>query len=127
MLGGEKSGHIIFGALSTTGDGILTALQLFKSVKESGKKLSELASVVKELPQTIINIPVKDRISWQSDPSVSEAIKNAESALDGGGRINVRASGTELLVRVMVEAPDHQTLALIAEPVAAQIRQNWGQ
>jgi phosphoglucosamine mutase len=126
VIGGEKSGHIIFGNLTTTGDGLLTALQLFKVVKDSNKSLAELASVVNELPQTIINIPVKDRISWQKDPSVTAAIRFAEAELDGGGRINVRASGTELLVRVMVEACDHQTLEQIAAPVAAQIRQNWG-
>ena len=125
VIGGEKSGHIVFGALTTTGDGILTALQVLKVVRESGKSLFELAGVMREYPQTLVNIRVSDRTGWEADPVVQEAIRGAESQLAGGGRINVRASGTEKLVRVMVEAADQLTVDTVSRGVADTIRRNW--
>jgi phosphoglucosamine mutase len=126
VIGGEKSGHIVFGALTTTGDGILTALQVLKSVVESGKPLHELASVMSEFPQVLLNIRVTDRTGWRKDSAVQGAIRSAESMLAGHGRINVRASGTEPLIRVMVEAPDPAMVHSTADSVASIIRANWG-
>jgi phosphoglucosamine mutase len=126
VIGGEKSGHIVFGALTTTGDGILTALQVLKAVVESRRPLSELADVMNEFPQTLLNITVTDRIGWQKDPAVQSAIRAAEDSLAGQGRINVRASGTEKLIRVMVEAPDQEIVDRTADSVARVIRANWG-
>lgn len=126
VIGGEKSGHIVFGLLTTTGDGILTALQVLKAVKEDGRPLSVLSSVMEEFPQTLINIKVTDRTGWQSDTSVQNAIKSAEQSLYGAGRINVRASGTEKLIRVMVEAPTRAQVDEVAASVASVVRKNWG-
>jgi phosphoglucosamine mutase len=126
VIGGEKSGHIVFGALTTTGDGILTALQVLKAMKEQGKTLHELASVMEEYPQVLVNIRVTDRTGWLSDDAVQSAIKTAETRLEGRGRINVRASGTEKLVRVMVEAPDEATVRTVASGVANVIQTKWG-
>jgi phosphoglucosamine mutase len=126
VIGGEKSGHIVFGALTTTGDGILTALQVLKAEVESGRPLDELASVMSEFPQVLLNIRVTDRNGWQSDSAVMSAIQIAESRLAGYGRINVRASGTEQLIRVMVEAPDPAVVDSTADSVASVIRANWG-
>ena len=127
VIGGEKSGHIVFGLLTTTGDGILTALQVMKAVRESGRTLTQLSAVMSDYPQTLLNIQVTDRTGWQDDNAVQIAIKSAESALEGQGRINVRASGTEKLIRVMVEAPDQPTVDSVAESVASVIRSNWGE
>lgn len=126
VLGGEKSGHIIFGALTTTGDGILSALQVLRVMRETGKPLSELASIMTEYPQLLINVKVTDRRAWESDDAFCAKIAAVEKKLDGQGRINVRASGTEKLLRVMVEGPDEARVRALAEEVADLARQKWG-
>jgi phosphoglucosamine mutase len=126
VLGGEKSGHIIFGNLTTTGDGILSALQVLRVVRESGRTLSELASVVTEYPQVLLNIRVTDRNAWETDQVFQARIDSVQHMLDGQGRINVRASGTERLLRVMVEGPDKAQVDSIAHDVADLARQKWG-
>jgi phosphoglucosamine mutase len=125
-LGGEKSGHVIFGRLTTTGDGILTALQAVKVVKETQKPLSELASVMVEYPQVLINIKVKDRDSWRNDQPFQTAISAAELTLAGLGRVNVRASGTEKLIRVMVEGKEGTQVSAIGQDLAKLVEQKWG-
>lgn len=126
VLGGEKSGHVIFGSLTTTGDGIVSALQVLKAVAESGRKLSNLASEMTEYPQTLLNIRVSDRTAWERDADLCERIRSVEADLAGRGRVNVRASGTEKLVRVMVEAPNADEVHSHAESLALLIRQKWG-
>jgi phosphoglucosamine mutase len=126
VIGGEKSGHLIFGHLTTTGDGIVTALQVLRVMRQTGRKLSELASFMVEYPQLLVNIRIKDKHSWQTDEEFLDLIKEAERRLDGQGRINVRASGTENLLRVMVEAPDEGQVHSLAESVAAVAREKWG-
>ncbi|MRH43824.1 phosphoglucosamine mutase [Aquibacillus halophilus] len=104
-LGGEQSGHIIFLDYITTGDGMLTALQLANVVKETGKPLSELASEMEKFPQVLKNVRVVDKHEALVNPRIQEAIEKVETEMAGQGRVLVRPSGTEPLVRVMVEAP----------------------
>jgi phosphoglucosamine mutase len=125
-IGGEKSGHVIFGHLTTTGDGILTALQAVKVVKETGKPLSELASVMTEYPQVLISVKVKDRDSWKRDTAFQSAIASAEATLAEFGRVNVRASGTEKLIRVMVEGREKSQVTAIGQDLAKLVEQKWG-
>jgi phosphoglucosamine mutase len=123
ILGGEQSGHIIFLEHATTGDGILTALQLLQVMKESGKPLSALARQMQTLPQVLVNVRVKDKNGWEENPRISEAIAAGEKALSGQGRLFVRASGTEPLIRVMAEGPDKDELERLAEQVAVIVQQ----
>lgn len=104
-LGGEQSGHIIFSDHATTGDGLLTALQLLQVVLDRGKPLSELAARLTRLPQVLVNQPVVSKEGWDRKPSISAAIDDTKEKLGRFGRILVRASGTENLIRVMIEAP----------------------
>jgi phosphoglucosamine mutase len=126
VLGGEKSGHLIFGHLTTTGDGLLTALQVLKVMRETGKSLSELSDQMTEYPQVLLGVRVTDRQAWQSDPDIQKAITHAEAVLTGRGRLNVRASGTEKLVRVMAEGPDQAEIDGVAGEISGLIRQKFG-
>jgi phosphoglucosamine mutase len=122
-LGGEQSGHVVMPAHSTTGDGPLTALHLLARVAAKGIGLGELASVMQRLPQVLLNVKVKDRAAVASAGSVLEAVRLAEAELGESGRVLLRPSGTERVVRVMVEAPTpHQAEALahrVAEVVGS--------
>jgi len=126
-LGGESSGHIIFLDYNTTGDGILTALQLLRAKVLANLEMSELASVMEKLPQVLVNIRIDNAKKglYDKDPLILDEIKKAEEALADTGRVLVRASGTEPLVRVMLEGTDKETinqLAInIAEAVARQL------
>ena len=104
-IGGEESGHIIFSKYATTGDGILTSLMMMEVMMDKKKPLSELAEPVTIYPQVLVNVRVKDKTETMSDKNVLESVANAEKALGDSGRILVRESGTEPLVRVMAEAP----------------------
>ncbi len=108
VLGGEDSGHIIFSRLHTTGDGLLSALYLLSVMAGTGKKLSELASVMKTYPQMLENVPVKNKIPLEDMPSLLDEIADVERSLDGRGRVLVRYSGTEPILRVMAEAPTRE-------------------
>lgn len=121
-LGGEQSGHIIFSDWATTGDGLLTALQLLYVMKETGKQLSELAAEVQIYPQKLVNIPVADKIAIQQDPAVIAKIAEVEMKMAGDGRVLVRASGTESLLRVMAEAPTVEQVDEYVEEIAAVVR-----
>ncbi len=116
-LGGEQSGHIIASDHATTGDGILSSLLLARMVKESGRDLADLTSFVKRLPQTLINVAGVDRSRAASDQGLAEAVAAAEALLGDTGRVLLRPSGTEPLVRVMVEAATQEG----ADSVAAQL------
>jgi phosphoglucosamine mutase len=115
-LGGEQSGHVVFGDLSTTGDGLLTGLQLLGRVAATGRSLAELASVVTVLPQVLLN--VRAERSRAEAAEVLEAVAREEAGLGGTGRVLLRPSGTEPVVRVMVEAPDRDTAEQVAQRLA---------
>lgn len=125
VLGGEQSGHIIFLDHATTGDGQLSALQLIAILKQTGKKASELASIMETYPQVLINVNLRssdDKDIIMAAKDVEEAIDRAEKELAGDGRIVVRPSGTEPLIRVMVEGKNHDEIEKLAADVADVIR-----
>ncbi|GEB78275.1 phosphoglucosamine mutase [Sporolactobacillus inulinus] len=121
VLGGEQSGHIIFLEHSTTGDGMLTALQLVNIMKVTGKKLSELAAGVKTYPQKLVNIKVADKFHVTENPEVAAVIKDVETDMAGDGRVLVRPSGTESLIRVMAEAPTEEACDAYVERIAQKV------
>lgn len=120
-LGGEQSGHVVFPALATTGDGLLTALRLMSRVAQAGRPLAELAAVMRRLPQVLVNVRVADKAAVAASPAVREAVEAVEAELGERGRVLLRPSGTEELVRVMVEAPAHQTARVAAGKLAAVV------
>ncbi len=121
-LGGEQSGHIIFRESATTGDGILTGLQLAAEMARTGKTAAELAAVMTVYPQVMVNVRGVDRHALDSDSGVADAVRAAEKRLGDTGRVLLRPSGTEPLVRVMVEAADQAAAESIAEELAAVVR-----
>jgi len=116
-LGGEKSGHIIFSQYNTTGDGILTAVKIAEIMKQENKSLSELKSVMHYWPQILDNIKVKKKNEWDDNDRIAEVIDEAESDLGSQGRVFVRASGTEPLVRVMLEGRKEKKLDKWSEKI----------
>jgi phosphoglucosamine mutase len=126
MLGGEQSGHIVFLAHATTGDGLVTALQLLRVMQTSGQPLSRLSSVLTKYPQVLLNVRVRERIDPLALPEVKQAHAHAQQMLNGTGRILVRLSGTELLARVMVEGRDPQAIQAAAENIARVIERAIG-
>ena len=125
-LGGEQSGHIIFSKYASTGDGILTSLKVMEVMCAAKKTLHQLASDLTIYPQKLMNVRVKDKKAAQADAKVQEAIRAAEEKLGDTGRVLVRESGTEPLVRVMVEAQDAALCAQCCEEIAQTIRaQGW--
>lgn len=126
VLGGEQSGHIIFTEYSTTGDGLITALQVLSSVKRSGKKASELNELMVTYPQLLVNVTVKTKEGWEENPAIQKAIADADAELGESGRILVRPSGTEPLIRVMAEGPDQKQLEQICNRVADIVKTEQG-
>jgi len=120
-FGGEQSGHIIFFDLNTTGDGILTALQVLAAMKKNNKKLSELSTIMQKFPQVIENVEIKYKKDIYSIPEIKRAISTAEKTLSDRGRVLVRHSGTQLLCRVMVEGQDEKEIKGIAQNLAQLI------
>lgn len=124
-LGGEQSGHIVFLQLNTTGDGLLTGIQLMNVMKQTGKKLSELAAEVTVYPQELVNVRVSDKNGVMDIPAVKAAIEEVETEMAGKGRILVRPSGTEPLLRIMAEAETdektHEYVTRIADVVNREI------
>ena len=125
-LGGEQSGHIIFLDYNTTGDGLLTALQLVNIMKVTKKPLSELAGEMKKYPQKLVNVKVTDKHEAIASEEVQRVIREVEEEMAGNGRILVRPSGTEPLVRVMAEAPTNELCDQYVERIAAVIRERFG-
>lgn len=117
-LGGEQSGHLVLPGHATTGDGLLTALRLMSRIASTGSSLAELASVVTPLPQVLYNVAVTDRETVAASGEVAEAVVKAEADLGGTGRVLLRPSGTEQLVRVMVEAPTESEATAVAVRLA---------
>jgi phosphoglucosamine mutase len=128
VFGGEQSGHIIFLEHNTTGDGLLSALQLLKVLKSSGKKLSDVASVMQELPQVLMNAKVSNykKHDYFEDDVISEMCKELEAELNGEGRVLVRPSGTEPLIRVMIEGKDRQFISAKAVELVRMIEGRLG-
>ena len=122
-LGGEQSGHLVLPAYATTGDGVLTGLHLMSRMAATGRSLADLAAVVTKLPQVLVNVPVRDRTVGAGAPTVLDAVRRAEAELGETGRVLLRPSGTEPLVRVMVEAPTQEQAQSVAERIAAQVRE----
>ena len=123
---GEQSGHIVFLDYNTTGDGMITALQVLALMQKTGKSLKELASCMDRFPQALVNVSVKRKEPFENIPLISERIAKAEERLGKDGRILVRYSGTEPLARVMVEGLDQAEIAEITESVAAAIAEELG-
>ena len=121
-LGGEQSGHIIFSKYATTGDGILTSLKLMEVMLESKKKMSELTKPCVIYPQCLKNVRVTDKDVVLNDDDVKAAAKEAEAKLEGDGRILLRASGTEPVIRVMAEAKTDEIAENAVDTVVAQIK-----
>ena len=122
VLGGEQSGHVIMRDFANTGDGILTALQLMQVVISSGKSLKELSGIMKRFPQSLINVKGVKKEQLATSEKISKEIAIHEEALGGSGRILVRPSGTEALVRVMVEAESNEQAERIASEIASLVR-----
>lgn len=125
-LGGEQSGHILFPALSTTGDGLLTALVVLEIVRRSGKPLHALTDGLTVFPQVIVNVKVKEKRPLSDFVTITDTIRAAEAELKENGRVVVRYSGTESLARVMIEAESQSLMQFHAERIAGAIRQELG-
>ena len=125
-LGGEQSGHIVFLDYNTTGDGVLTGLQLVNIMKVTGKKLSELAAEMTIFPQKLVNVRVTDKHGVTDNSKVASIISEVESDMNGNGRVLVRPSGTEPIVRVMVEAPTKEECENYVERIAKVVREEMG-
>jgi phosphoglucosamine mutase len=122
-LGGEQSGHVVMSEFATTGDGVLTGLHLLSRVAQVGTSLADLAAVMQRLPQVLVNVCGVDKARATSDEGLAAAVAEAEAELDGCGRVLLRPSGTEPLVRVMVEAPAAEQARSIADDLAAVVRE----
>lgn len=126
FLGGEQSGHMIFLDYNTTGDGIVSALQILRIMIESESTLSDLAASVKKFPQTLINVQVKKKIPLEQLKGVQRAIQEVESELQDNGRVVVRYSGTENVCRVMVEGPKKHQVDLLAQTIVQAVEKELG-
>jgi phosphoglucosamine mutase len=126
VLGGEDSGHIIFGDYHTTGDGLLTALKLLEAMQNADRPLSETCDIMTVFPQVLINVAVDSKPEIESVPQIMEAIRSAEAELGERGRVLVRYSGTQPLCRVMVEGPDKADTERISYQISDIIRQKIG-
>lgn len=125
-LGGEQSGHMIFLRHNSTGDGLVTACQFLSACVRHGRPVSETASVMKRFPQELINVQVRDKAAALEDDVIAAAIRKSEEELASSGRILVRPSGTEPLVRVMVEAATHEEAHRVASAIAAVVEKEQG-
>ncbi len=121
-LGGEQSGHIIFLDYTKTGDGTISALQVLRIMKETGKKLSELAKCMKKFPQVNVNVDVKKRIDFETMPNVVEKINKTKKKLKNNGRVIVRYSGTQNVARIMVEGDNEKEIKKYAKEIADEIK-----
>jgi phosphoglucosamine mutase len=125
-LGGEQSGHVVFLDQSTTGDGVVAALKVLEAMKRTGKKLSELKKAIQLFPQVREDVRVSRRESLDNFPEIAKAIQDGSDKLKDRGRVFVRCSGTEPLVRIMVEGEDRPQVQTIARTIADVVRSKLG-
>jgi phosphoglucosamine mutase len=126
VIGGEQSGHMIFLDRHTTGDGILSGIQLIGAMMDSGQPLSELAKAMEVFPQKLINVEVKSKPDLQTVPAIVDAVRQVETELKGRGRVLVRYSGTQRMCRVMVEGPSEEMTERCAALLAGVIENTLG-
>ena len=126
ILGGETSGHLICLDKTTTGDGLITALQVLAIMVRTGATLKEVARGMRHFPQTMLNVKIAERFDLESEPAIRRAIGEAESRLGDRGRVVLRASGTEPVIRVMVEGENRDTVAALAQRLADSVRSAVG-
>ena len=125
-LGGEQSGHVIFADHLMTGDGIGTALQVLRVMAATGRSLADLAAPLVTYPQVLVNVRVRERGDYMQVPAIARAIRGVEERVDGHGRVLIRYSGTEPLLRIMLEGRDQAEVAAWAEEIAAVVREHMG-
>lgn len=125
-VGGEKSGHILLPDISTTGDGLLTALQILRLCRETGRSLASWSDEMEELPQKLVSIRVTERDGWDTIPDVADALNHVEASLKGRGRLLVRPSGTEKMIRVMAEGPNADEVEQLVNLIADALRKHRG-
>jgi len=125
-LGGEQSGHIIFSEHLFTGDGIDTALNVLRTIADTGRELADLASQLVTYPQVLVNVPVREKRELHSVPAIADAMERVEQRLGGEGRLLVRYSGTEPLLRVMIEGKDQQQIQGWAHEIADSVKRHLG-
>jgi phosphoglucosamine mutase len=126
-LGGEQSGHIIFAEHLFTGDGIGTALQVLRIMEVTGKELAELAGDLITYPQVLVNVRVRERVDYTKIPAIAESIKRVEQRVDGQGRLLVRYSGTEPLLRIMIEGKNDGEIRQWANEIADAVKSSLGE
>ena len=126
-IGGEQSGHIIFAEYATTGDGLITALQVLAALSRSGKKASELNAMMTTYPQLLVNVRVKTKEGWAENTAIRAAIAEGERILGSDGRVLVRPSGTEPLIRVMAEGSDHTQLEEVCRAIVEVVKREQGE
>jgi phosphoglucosamine mutase len=126
VLGGEQSGHIIHLGLSTTGDGLLTGLQIAALCRRAGESFSTLAAGFRRFPQVLLNVPVSSKPDWTTLPAVVEEAQAVERSLGAEGRLVLRYSGTESLARIMIEGPDQDEINTMAARIADAFRRELG-
>ena len=125
-LGGEQSGHVIFAEHLFTGDGLATALHVLRTMAVTGRELADLAAALTTYPQVLVNVRVRERVSIETVPAIASAMREIESRLDGHGRLLVRYSGTEPLLRIMLEGRDQAEIQAWADEIAAAVRTHLG-
>jgi len=125
-LGGEQSGHVIFSRHLFTGDGIVTALSVLRVMADTGRELADLAGELVTYPQVLLNVRVREKRDLQTVPAVADAMKRVEDRLAGNGRLLVRYSGTEPLLRVMIEGQDQQEIQGWATQIVNTVKEHLG-
>lgn len=125
-VGGEQSGHMIFRDFTTTGDGIISALQVLRIMMDTGKPLSELRKACTKFPQVVVNVKVREKPSWDTLPDLMQLVKEVEAKLNGQGRVLLRYSGTEPKARLLIEGPDANQIKSFADEIANRIREKIG-
>jgi phosphoglucosamine mutase len=123
-LGGEQSGHVIFAEHLFTGDGMATALNVLSIMAASGRELDDLARALVTYPQVLVNVRVKEKTDYMGVPAIANIVRRVESSLDGNGRLLIRYSGTEPLLRIMLEGKDHDTIHAFADEIAGAVKEH---
>ena len=128
MLGGEQTGHMIFSEYSTAGDGILSALQIMRAVRNSGMTLAELYDKITIYPQVLLNARIQNEFkkTYLKDPDIQRILQETEETLKDRGRLVIRTSGTEAVIRILIEGDSEQEIRSLAEAIASMIEEKYG-